>query len=177
MLRQPCTHCGGPVIGRKDKKWCSKSCRMRDARGVPPQKKFKTEPEMLCADVREWRTLNILQKYEISNDGRVRRRTLGSNRKVGTLLRASLSTRGYPEYRLYDDEGKPRAWSAHRLVALAFLPEPFPGQAYVLHRDDNKLNPVDSNLKWGTAQENSDDAVRNGRILRGDAHPARRKAA
>jgi hypothetical protein len=150
---------------------------MRNARGVSPQKRFKVEPEMLCADVREWRTLDILQKYEVSNDGRVRRRTLGSNRKVGTLLRASLSTRGYPEYRLYDDDGKPRAWLAHRLVALAFLPAPDPGQTSVLHKDDNKLNPRVDNLRWGTAADNAADAIANGRLPRGEAHYTRRRAA
>lgn len=172
-----CTHCGGPVEGRKDKKWCSKSCRMRNSRGVPPEKKFKDEPDMLCSIVREWRVIDALDKYEISNDGRVRRRTPGSNRKAGVLIRASLSSNGYPEYRLYGSDGKARAMAAHRLVALAFLPPPEAGRTYVLHRDDNKLNPRYENLRWGTAADNAADAIRNGRLPRGEFHYMKRRSA
>lgn len=178
VQRAPCGYCEGPVVGRKDKKWCSGSCRARQARGVPKEKKFKEQPTLLEMEVREWRSLAIVPSYEISNDGRVRRKTAGSNRKAGVLLRCNIGSEGYPEYRLYDESGKHRAWLAHRLVALAFLPPPLPGQTFVLHGDDNRLNPRVDNLRWGTPQDNSDDAARNGRIPRGEAHYwARRRVA
>lgn len=172
-----CKYCSGPVSGRRDRVWCSGSCRARAARGVPPTKKYKPEPALRAAESRSWRVLPDLPNYEISNDGRVRRGIAGSNRKVGSLIRCALGSEGYPEYRLKSRDGVTRAWTAHRLVALAFLDQPKPGQTFVLHRDDDRLNAVDTNLRWGNAKDNAVDADRNGRIPRGETHYTRRRAA
>ena len=128
---------------------------------------------MLTSEVREWRVLREFPDYEISNDGRLRRLTAGSNTKAGALIRAVNGT--YPHYGLTYPGGRRVHRNAHRLVAAEFLePEPFPG-AMVLHKDDNRLNSVDTNLKWGDGKDNVADAKRNGIWEIGTNHSSARK--
>lgn len=136
-------------------------------------KKIKPEPAMLVSEVREWRVLREFPDYEISNDGRLRRLTAGSNTKAGALIRAVNGT--YPHYGLTYPGGRRVHRNAHRLVAAEFLePEPFPG-AMVLHDDDDRLNCRDSNLKWGDGKSNVVDAKRNGKWEMGSQHSSTRK--
>jgi hypothetical protein len=58
--------------------------------------------------------------------------------------------------------GTRRAFLVHRLVGLAWLPLPQPGQTQVRHLDDGKTNNHASNLAWGTASDNEQDKIRNG---------------
>lgn len=130
----------------------------------------KEEPTLLECDLQAWRILREFPDYEISNDGRLRRFTAGSNTKVGAHIRVGMSD-GYPKYGLTRPDGQRVYRNAHRLVAAEFLePEPFPG-AMVLHDDDNRLNCLDTNLKWGTAKENAADAIRNNCLALGERHP------
>ena len=58
-------------------------------------------------------------------------------------------------------DGKPKHCRVHRLVALAFIPNP-EGKQYVNHkngkRDDNRVE----NLEWCTPSENTQHAVSTG---------------
>lgn len=175
-----CKYCDAQFSNAK-KTFCGSSCRNRFRRGVPIEKSFRPEPVLLLSDHREWRSLDRFPNYEVSNDGRVRRRVAGSNKKIGDLLRCELNQNGYPHYRLLRSDGRHLNIRAHRLVALAFLAPPQPHQTMVLHWDDNELNVCDGNLRWGNSQDNSDDAKRNDRIARGPAlaelQKAGRKAA
>lgn len=49
----------------------------------------------------------------------------------------------------------------HRLVAIAYLPNPN-NLPIVCHKDDDKTNPNLSNLFWGTNSENTQDAFNKG---------------
>lgn len=69
------------------------------------------------------------------------------------LLKYSISSSGYKQYVLYKD-GKKKCVFAHKIVALAFVPNP---NAYsiVNHKDENKLNCTPENLEWRTIQYNN----------------------
>lgn len=49
----------------------------------------------------------------------------------------------------------------HILVAEAYIPNPN-GYPIVMHKDNNKLNPVMDNLEWGTVSKNTLDSYRDG---------------
>ncbi len=58
----------------------------------------------------------------------------------------------------------------NRFMLLAFAGPAPAGKPHALHRDDNKANNDLSNLYWGSDLENRADAVRNGKVLRGEEH-------
>lgn len=57
--------------------------------------------------------------------------------------------------------GKPIYRYLHRLMAEAFLPNPY-GLPIVRHLDDDPRNNYLDNLRWGTQKDNHDDCCRNG---------------
>jgi hypothetical protein len=61
----------------------------------------------------------------------------------------------------------------HELVLLAFR-GPRPSGLQCRHLDDDKANNALSNLRYGTAQDNSDDKHRNGYDSKGEKHPSAR---
>lgn len=66
---------------------------------------------------------------------------------------------------------KQRFVSVHRLLAIAFLPNPL-NKPHVNHIDTDRTNCVLSNLEWATAKENARHAARMGRLKdkRGEGH-------
>ena len=68
----------------------------------------------------------------------------------------------YPRINFASPAGKNQGWDAkmHRLVALAFIPNP-KNKSFVMHRNDDQTNFLINNLKWGTASENN-----KGKIVR-----------
>lgn len=162
-LGTACRYCE-KAVKRRGSFYCSVACGAKVFRGTPKGKRFKPEPELLIAPIREWRQVPGFPDYDISNDGRLRRITHHSNKKAGELIRCKLTSSGYPAYSMSREDGKRFKFNSHQIVAWAFLPAPQPDQTMVLHGDDNKLNCIWENLRWGTAVDNYNDAVRNGRI-------------
>lgn len=84
--------------------------------------------------------------YKVSNFGNVH----SVKRKKN--LKPQFSYNGHASVGLYKDH-KFKLHSIHRLVAKAFIPNPF-NLPVVHHLDDNPRNNCVDNLKWCTQKEN-----------------------
>ena len=85
--------------------------------------------------------------YEVSNLGRVR-----SSYYHGKILKPMISNSGYERVDLFKDK-KRKQFSVHRLVAQAFVDNPY-GKQFVNHIDEDKTNNTAINLQWVTHKEN-----------------------
>ena len=94
--------------------------------------------------------------YEISNTGQVR------NVKTGRILKNNINNSGYYLVTLYKDR-IPKTFCIHRLVALAFIPNPN-NLPEVNHKDENKLNNRIDNLEWCTSKYNINYGTRTERV-------------
>lgn len=75
--------------------------------------------------------------------------------KKQKFLKPNKRKDGYRSVLLYDEAGNRKKWFVHRLVAMAYLPNPqsFP---QVNHIDENKSNNCLNNLEWCSVQYNID---------------------
>lgn len=96
------------------------------------------------------------ENYYIYSDGRVQ------NCNTNHFLKYTSDKRGYLKVRLYKDKHQ-YTFLVHRLVALAFLPNPN-NYPQVNHKDENKHNNDISNLEWCTVKYNANYGTRNERI-------------
>jgi len=90
-----------------------------------------------------WKRVDQRTDYAISSEGLVF--SIRRNR----ILAPSVTSRGYAQIKL----GKDHRQSVHRLVALAFVPNP-DGKKQVNHIDGVKLNNCADNLEWVSQSEN-----------------------
>lgn len=106
----------------------------------------------------EWRSLDWLPGYEISECGDVRRTQSKRNYKAGRLLKGQVTRKGYVRFYFPWPGKHGRQFSAHRLVCEAFNgPAPSAEHTHVAHNDGNPRNNHFSNLRWATPQENEAD--------------------
>jgi len=82
------------------------------------------------------------------------------NSRRHVIINGSVNTHGYRVFALSKND-KRKSMKAHRLVALAFIPNPHNKQQ-VNHIDGNKLNNNVDNLEWCTHTENMQHAHRTG---------------
>jgi hypothetical protein len=98
-----------------------------------------------------WKSLKGIvecgDNYEVSNLGRVK-----SNGQRKTILKPTINSKGYHRIGLMLGSKK-KNYRVHRLVALAFIPNP-DDKPEVNHKDGNKDNNVVDNLEWSTHSEN-----------------------
>lgn len=113
----------------------------------------------------EWRALPSIPDYEVSDLGRVRRKTSGK------LLTQSVTATGHRHVSpRINGKNSPRY--VHRLVAEVFLySDKHPGQDQVNHKDGNPANNAVTNLEWTTQKENLGQAVAQGLRRTGENHP------
>ena len=93
--------------------------------------------------------------YQVSNYGRIKSLAHINNRGVyrpECILGNRLSDRGYHTALLYNN-GKPKSFRVHRLVALEFIPNPN-NKPHINHIDGIKSNNCIDNLEWVTISEN-----------------------
>ena len=91
--------------------------------------------------------------YEVSNLGRVRRIR---------IVEPTKKKHGYMQISLVGKDGVRRSHRLHRIVAMAFIPNP-EGKPQVNHRDENPENNRAKNLEWATAEENTNYGSRTAR--------------
>lgn len=118
----------------------------------------------MWADIPEYEAI-----YEISDVGIVR------NKKTQRIITAKDNGWGYLLIRL-NKNGVRKGVAVHRLVAMAFIPNPN-GKPEVNHKDGNKLNNSVSNLEWVTRSENISHAwhvLGKRNITNNDNHSKRR---
>lgn len=101
--------------------------------------------------VGEWKDIEECPKYAVNTNGDV------LNKINGKLLTHHINTGGY-KYVNLTDNGKVKRRLVHRLVAIAFIPNP-DNKPIVNHIDSNRKNPKCTNLKWVTHKENSEHMV------------------
>ena len=95
--------------------------------------------------------------YMVSNWGRVKSIKFGKER----ILKPVTNSSGYLLVNLCKD-GKVKAFTVHRLVAEAFLPNPH-NYPCVNHKDENKQNNNVDNLEWCTHEYNINYGTRTER--------------
>jgi len=116
-----------------------------------------------------WKSIPGHPFYEVSSIGRVRRMGPAHGAKVGRVLKHWITV-GYPFVSLWAGNKK-TSIPVHRLVALAFLPEPGQGQTQVAHGDGNGENNAVENLRWATPTENMSDRLKHGTHFHGERNP------
>jgi hypothetical protein len=92
--------------------------------------------------------------YQVSNLGKVK------SIKKNILLKPVFDKRGYNMVSLYIN-GKGKTNKIHRIIAIAFIPNP-ENKPQVNHKDCNKNNNSVENLEWNTNRENIQHAYNNG---------------
>lgn len=109
--------------------------------------------------IEKWLEIDGWSGYFISNTGMVRR---GDS---GVALVPNKNRRNYVYVYHHSRHMKPRALSVHRLVARYFIANPLE-KPCVNHIDNDTQNNISSNLEWVTHQENTNHAVRQGRMVK-----------
>ena len=100
----------------------------------------------------------IETQYAISNKGNVR------NSNTGKILRPEVSNCGYLRVGMYYVKYNKRYHihgSVHRLVAIAFIPNP-DNLPEVNHKDGNKTHNWVENLEWSSSSDNDYHAYATG---------------
>lgn len=132
-------------------------------------------PLFKLLDGEAWvRLKGLEERYAISNYGRVcsldrvvPHARSGPIRRKGVMLAMSIDKNGYFGVGLrFGSCSSLRVYKVHALVAQNFIGDRTEG-LLVLHRDGNKHNNRHDNLYYGTAKQNSDDAVTHGTKARG----------
>jgi hypothetical protein len=94
----------------------------------------------------EWRPIPGFSKYEASNFGYIR------NASTKVAISAPVDCGGYKKIGVVDDENNRKTQRMHRLIALAFLPNPQQKQT-VNHINHDKMDNRVCNLEWATVTE------------------------
>ena len=103
----------------------------------------------------EWKAIDSPKGYLVSNDGRVY--SLKRNKELKLYKRKD----GYMSISLgMGKKGVLKRYLIHRLVAMAFIPNPN-GYNRINHKDENKSNNDYRNLEWCTDKYNANYGTRN----------------
>lgn len=90
-------------------------------------------------------------KYWINSEGYI------INKDTGYIVKDRIDRAGYRAVELWI-HGARKTYKVHRLVAMAFVPNPY-ALPIVLHLDNDPLNCNAENLAWGTQSDNVKQAI------------------
>jgi hypothetical protein len=126
-------------------------------------KEFEQHPKAVTKQTNKELTKDwvIVQKYpiyKVSRDGRV------YNTKTSRILKNSVHTEYMKTGLMIGKQGKIIRFPIHKLVAMAYLPNP-DNYPIINHKDGNKLNNNVENLEWCTQSQNMAHAVDTGLLV------------
>ena len=102
----------------------------------------------------QWRTVvhngETYDNYEVSTEGRVRSLNYKRTGQIKVLKQSEIK-KGYLQVGL-SKNGEVKRFLVHRLVAIAFIPNPH-NKPTVNHIDTNPKNNHVENLEWATYEE------------------------
>lgn len=110
----------------------------------------------------EWRSIEGYSNYLISNTGKIKSLNYNKTGQEKLLIPHKLSN-GYLGILLFDDNKKHHNLLIHRLVALAFIPNPN-NYNLVNHRDECRINNTVNNLEWCDYKYNLNYGTRNNKL-------------
>jgi hypothetical protein len=171
-MEKKCLHCGN-LFSPPKTVFCTETCHVSyylKKRRAACEARQKPIPDL---DGEVWKdVVGYNNMYMVSNLGRVKsvtREHIGTNGKLiviyGIIRKCNLDFRGYPKVSLKKPTEKiKKTFSVHRLVAIAFIPNP-DNKPEVNHingiRNDNRVE----NLEWATHLENMQHAKRTGLFI------------
>ena len=125
-----------------------------------------------AAMIEEWRLVDAMPAYEVSNLGRVRSidRLMpngrgGFSKCKGRVLSPCKNSLGYLVVTLRNGKSVHVTARVHRLVAIAFVENPL-NKPTVNHIDCDRGNAAATNLEWCTQKENLSHSQKLGRLQR-----------
>ena len=104
-----------------------------------------------------WKIISDFPNYEVSDIGEVK------NIKTGKCLKPKKSRYGYLRVTLCND-GFQKTMGIHRLVAIAFIPNPN-RKPTVNHKNEEKTDNRIENLEWATNAEQNRYGTRTARAM------------
>lgn len=112
-----------------------------------------------------WKDINGYEGlYQVSNFGRVKscERIDANNHPIHEKILKQSKCQGYLCVNLYKN-GVRKMVKVHRLVALAFIPNPY-HKPEVGHKDETRDNNRVDNLEWVTTKENNNTPLHKERV-------------
>lgn len=107
-------------------------------------------------------SVDVLEGNRIIHGNYTVNRNGSIQNKDSVFIKLGVGSSGYVQFNAYS-KGHMRTFSVHRLVAMAYHPNPL-NLPEVNHKDGNKLNNNDWNLEWSTRSNNILHGFRTGLI-------------
>ena len=108
----------------------------------------------------KWKDINGYEgRYQVSNLGRIKSLPRNGTIKEERILKYEKNNQGYLQVCLYNS-GKKKLYLVHRIVAIAFIPNP-ENKPEVNHKWGIKTDNRASELEWNTQSENTLHAYEN----------------